>query len=247
VSSGFQVILGLANLFPLNPGPYRPPSWGTQPQLYSMTCTLPAPAPIASVTTSSSDALGGGAAPLTTTSPAPVLAPTTFYFDAVLRAEHSQEARGTEHPVQVGPAIIDHIYLMPAEVVLEVGMSDAMDSFLQGQYSAGSSKSVSAYKTFKQIQATRVPITLTTRLDQYQNMYLRDVRGTEDARTRMGFRGTLHFRQLLTASIGVTQVSVRASTTDATNEGVKSVQTLDPTTLQTLENLNSTPSPFAQP
>jgi hypothetical protein len=198
---------------------YRPLNWANQPQLYSMTCTLPAPTP----------STGSNNNQSATTNPQ-TQSPTTYYFDATLRVEHTQELVCTEHPVQVGPAIVDHAYLRPARVVLEVGMSDAMQSFSSSQYTGGKSKSVSAYQTFKQIQSARVPITLSTRLDTYQNMVLEDVRGTEDSRTFRGFRGSLHFRQIISASVSQTTVSVRPDQTDSTNEGTKGVLPVDPTT-----------------
>lgn len=200
----------------LGGGPYRPANWSQQPQLYSMTCTLPTSIPLSANNNTS------------TASTPPSSSPTTYYFDATLRVEHTQEAVCTEHPVQVGPAIVDHLYLRPARVVLEVAMSDAMQSFQAGQYSGSKSKSVSAYKTFKQIQAARVPITLTTRLDTYQNMIIEDVRGTEDNRTRQGFRGTLHFRQIISASVSTATTSVRPDQTDSTNEGTKAPTSVPP-------------------
>jgi len=213
---------------------YRPANWGQQTQLYSMTCTLPATNPAGA--NNASPGAGGTPAPATQQ-------PTTYYFDATLRVEHSQEAVFTEHPVQIGPAVVDHVYLRPARVVLEVAMSDAMDSYQSGQYSSGSSKSVSAYQTFKDIQAARVPITLRTRYDTYQNMGIEDVRGTEDARTKTGFRGALYFREIISATVSTTTVSQRPNQTDSTNEGPKSTETLDPTTQNLLNQVIAAPQP----
>jgi hypothetical protein len=215
----------------LGTGLYRPPNWGFQPQEYSLTCTLPA-------NTGAPGSNGSlGSTLSTATSAAPSLGPTTYFFDAVLRAEHSQEAIGTRHPVQIGPAIIDHIYLQPARVILEVAMSDAMDSFVSGQYSSTPSKSVSAYQIFKQIQAARVPIILSTRLDTYQNMWIADVRGTEDPRTKQGFRGMLYFEQIISATVAVTNTSARPDQTDSTNEGTKSTSPATPADGSQIQNM----------
>ena len=190
---------------------YRPPNWGlSSTQTYSITCTLPANTPSSANPNQNTTATPGQ--------------PTTYFFDATLRVEHVQEAVGTKHPVQVGPAIVDHIYLMPARVTLEVAMSDAMQSFQSGQYSGGTSRSVVAYQTFKQIQAARVPIALNTRLTGYANMWLVDVRGVEDSATSRGFRGTLRFEQIISAQVASATVSSRPATTDTTNEGTKGVQ-----------------------
>lgn len=192
-------VLGTANILAAIGSSYRPPSWGARAtQTYSMTCTLPGPV----------DAENP---------PKPI----TFFFDATLRAEHAQEAVGTRHPVQVGPAVVDHVYLLPARVTLDVAISDSMQSFLAGQYSGGSSRSVSAYQTFKQVQAARVPIALSTRLDTYANMWLVDVRAVEDRTTSRSFRGMLRFEQIISAQIAAAVVSERPDATATTNEGTK--------------------------
>jgi hypothetical protein len=200
-------------------GPYRPPNWGSQKQLYSMTCTLPG-TPAATVSYSSS--VGGVVTPGSTgssTSPGTTGKATTYFFDATLRVEHTQEAVMTKHPVQVGPAIVDHIYLLPSRVILEVAISDALQSYLTGQYGGGQSRSVNAYQTFLQIMKARVPIALATRLNAYTNMGLIDVRANEDYRTIKGFRGSLHFEQIISSTLSDTPTSARPNATNTTNEG----------------------------
>ncbi len=233
----FIAIASVAQLAFLE-GPYRPLNWAFQPQLYSMTCTLPPSQPSTTVTTSGS--AGGAPIPPVSTTSGQTSSPTTYYFDAVLRADHTQELVATEHPVQVGPAVVDHAYLKPARVVLEVAMSDAMQAYQQGQYGSASgfsffsglltnppaSKSVNAFQTFLAIQAARVPITLVTRYKTYQNMILELVRGNEDARTIGAFRGMLYFRQIISANVSQASTSARPNQTDSVNEGVKASQQL---------------------
>jgi hypothetical protein len=204
-------VQGLASL--VTPfGGYRPVNWIYAPQQYSLTCTLP------SSTVTSSSSVNGVTTPGSLSSSTEGQT-TTYYFDAVMVAEHVQEAMGTKHPVQVGPAIVDHVYLQPAQVTLQVKMSDAMQSFVNGQYSSVPSKSVSAYQQFLQIQASRVPITLVTRLNTYQNMWIASIRPQDDARTVRGFNGLLRFEQIISASITSQSVSARPNTTNTTNSG----------------------------
>jgi hypothetical protein len=185
-------------------GPYRPPNWGTQQQLYSITCTLPAPS---------------GSSASTAANPQ---SPTTYYFDATLHVDHLFETVGTEHPVQVGPAIVDHLYNKPYEMTLEVAISDAMQSYKAGQYSGGKSKSVNAFQTFYQIALAKVPITVSTRLNTVKNMYLRLGRAAEDYRTARGFKGALYFKQIQSAQVSNPTSTSRPQTTGTTNEGTKS-------------------------
>lgn len=189
---------------------YRPLVWNPQ---YAMICTLPPSTPASANNNQNASSATAAEAE-----------PTTFFFDVVQRVEHVQQAVGTKHPVQVGPAIVDHIYLLPARVVLDVVITDSVQSFQAGQYSGGSSKSVNAYQTFKAVQAARVPITLVTRLFTYVNMWLEDVRGAETYETSRSFRGTLVFEQIISAQVSTVSVSNRNATTGATNEGVKGAQ-----------------------
>jgi hypothetical protein len=193
---------------------YRPPNWGQQQQVYSITCTLPPSSPN-----------GSGNNPNASASSTPQM-PTTFFFDATLRVHHKQPARFTSHPVQVGPAIVDHIYLEPYELALDIGISDSMQSYQAGQYSGGSSRSVSAYQTFLAISAARVPITVSTRLNTVQNMGLELVDAYEDNRTFRCLRGTLYFKQIISAQVNTSPTSNRPNATNTTNEGTKSPSTV---------------------
>lgn len=204
-------ILAQVALSELSNGIYRPPNWGNGKQVYSITCTLPPNGPTSGTNNNTSSS-----------SPSSNQMPTTFYFDATLHVDHSQEAIGTEHPAQVGPAVVDHIYLRPYEMTLEVAISDAMQSFQAGQYSGGTSRSVNAFQTFLQISAARVPITVSTRLNTMSNMWLRLVRGAEDHRTSRSFRGALYFKQMIQSQLSSTPVSQRPQATNTTNEGTKS-------------------------
>jgi hypothetical protein len=212
--SGFAVFTGVA-IAELADGRYRPPNWN-QPPTTSMTVTLP---PASSVTSVSY--VNGQPVPEAATPAPPAQMPTTFFFDAVLRIEHNQEATLTKHPVQVGPALVDHMYLQPARVILDVGMSDAMQSFMAGQYSSGKSKSVSAYQTFLQIQASRAPITLQTRLNTYYNMQIVDIRASDTSQTSRGLRCVIYLEQIISATVSQTTVSERPNATNSTNEGTK--------------------------
>jgi Dit-like phage tail protein len=151
---------------------------------------------------------------------------TTYFFDAVLAVDHGQEMRITEHPIQSGASISDHAYLLPNRVVLEIGMSDVMDSFVSGQYSDFNSKSVSAYRKFKELQELRIPLTLTTRLDTYENMMIEDVRTRDDISTLHALRAHIRFRQIFVGRASVAVQSSRPNATNTSNPGAAAVQSI---------------------
>jgi hypothetical protein len=225
--SGFTVTPAPANS-PSGRRLYSPPQFGSGKSNYSMTCTLPANPGFSDEPES-----GTGTPDL-----AAMPSPTTYFFQLVGRVEHIQEQTITKHPVQIGPAIVDHAYNQPARVVMEVVASDCAATLVAGQYSSKPSQSVSMYQTFKQIQAARVPITLATRLDQYQNMALTDVRATEDSRSTFGFRGVLYFEQIVLATVsGAPAASDRPNQTGSTPEGTKGSSPLSSTETQQLNDI----------
>lgn len=200
-------------------GPWRPPAWGQQPRLTMMTVTMPAD-------TTSAQGTGKAATP------------TNFFFDAVFREDHDTELVATQHPVQDGAAICDHAYLKPSRVTLEIGMSDAMDSFVSGQYSDNKSKSISAYQKFREIQKLCVPIQLTTRLFSYSNMLIATIRTTDDRSTRFALKAFITFQQIIPAVISTKTVSVPSSArpqdTDESNFSKKVTQDVPQATREAL-------------
>jgi hypothetical protein len=206
---------------------YRPVNWIYQPQQYSITVTLPA------ATVSSSGSVNGVQTPGSASSTTSQGQSTTYYFDAVMVASHRQEAVMTKHPVQIGPAVADHMYLNPAMVTLQVKMSDAMQSYVNGQYSSVPSKSISAYQQFLQIQASRAPIILATRLNTYQNMGITLIEPQDDWRTVRSFNGIIRFEQIRTAQVTSQALSARSNATNSTS----------PPSINTINGVDQIPPP----
>lgn len=160
---------------------------------------------------------------------------TNYVFDAVLAADHEQELRVTEHPVQTGASISDHAYIVPARLVLDIGMSDVMDAYFNPSTWAGSSsKSVSAYQTLLAIAFARIPVTVTTRLRTYTNMVVRVLNPRENSKTIAGLRARLELFQIFTATTLQTQASARTQETGLTSLGAVSSQ--PPTSAQQSQN-----------
>lgn len=214
-------------------GPYRPAQWQYAPLV---TLTVPGTAGTtgstgtagSGVTSGSVDNVPGVLFTANTSRQFNNATPGTpdqvYVFDAVIRTEHQQRIEKTQHPIQTGANVSDHAFIMPARVVLEIGMSDAMDSFTPGQWTGDSSKSVNTYQTLKKIATDRAvngPLTVTTRLATYTNMLLTDISAPDTVETKFGLRATVVFEELLTGMVTSQQVSSRSDLTDTTNLGTK--------------------------
>lgn len=220
---------GAANIDDTSDGPYRPSQWQYAPLV---TLTVPGTSSTFSDTGSSAAINSSGGVPITggtfsvgtVEQTTPGTLDQVYVFDAVFRVEHQQRVEKTQQPIQTGANVSDHAFIMPARVVLEIGMSDAMDSFTPGQWTGDSSKSVNCYQTLKAILKARgapQPLTLSTRLDSYMNVLLLDITAPDSVETKYGLKATVVFEETLTGTVTTQQVSARNDLTGATNLGTK--------------------------
>jgi len=142
-----------------------------------------------------------------------------WFFDAFLRVDHTSKLTITEHPIQVGAAITDHAYMEPAELVMEIGMSDAATSLVNGQFANGWSRSVKAYEVLAELQKQRIPIQVVTRLKVYQNMLIETISVPDDYKTLYSLKVTVSLREIMVATVKTVKLSARPQVTGSTNRG----------------------------
>lgn len=211
LNSALGVVNGLDTQF-------RPPQW-SQPAMVMLTV------PAAYVISQGSSTTAPGAVTQSTATPANAV-PQMLVFDGVMRASHSQHARATEHPIQDGANYSDHIVLEPAHLTLDILMTDVLPDYAPGgnpSWVGNSSKSVACFQTLDNLRAARVPLTVTTRLKTYQNMFIVDFTPDETVKYRYGLRGTLELRQLNLFTVATATVSARSQTTASTAIGQTAV------------------------
>lgn len=142
-----------------------------------------------------------------------------YFFDAILRTEHTSTLKITSHPVQTGANITDHSYVEPAVLTMEIGMSDAMDSLVKDQFTGRYTKSVSAYQALLDLQQSRIPVSVLTRLRQYENMLIEEINVPDDFKTLYGLRCTVTLREIFVVEVSKTTVSARPQSSGTTNRG----------------------------
>jgi hypothetical protein len=201
-------------------GPWRPPQWSQPPQTF---ITVPAVSQTSTASLgqgtsgvgSSGTTFSTGVAEQITVSPA-----IMYVFDGVLKLERTQEVELTKHPVQGAETIADHAFVKAARVSLDILMSDAMSSYVIGQWSGSASKSVNAYQTMLALQLSRQRVAVTTRLNTYSNMVIIAIHTPDDYKTKHGLRATITFEQVFLASTSIqSAVSARPQDTSVTGTG----------------------------
>lgn len=185
-----------------------------------------------------------------------------MYFDGIMRTEHLSRIRPTQYPVQTGVVMTDHAVIEPAELTIEIMMTDAAtenyistDPILEFMYMNlqtmkiysnilsckpdmttmyGNGRAARAWLSLKAMQQSRVPITVETRLQTYNNMLIEELSAPDDYKTLNALRCTVRLREIIFAEVAETQTSARAAaTTDASNgQAPAQVQGVDKTAIR---------------
>lgn len=168
-----------------------------------------------------------------------------IYFDGIMRTEHVSRIRPTQYPVQTGVIMTDHAVIEPAELTIEVMMSDCHSTsfvsdnpFLDTIYNAmknltlfsnyiqpekdvgkGAGCSARTWTTLKAMQLSRMPITVETRLGTYKNMLIEELSAPDDVKTLNALKCTVRMREIIVAYVSETKVSARAATAQPSNGG----------------------------
>lgn len=150
-----------------------------------------------------------------------------YFFDAFMDTEHNSEMKITTHPVQQGANVADHAYLEPKTLTMRIKMSDAVESIVSSQFTKAYTKSVSAYRVLLELQASRIPFRVHTRLQAYDNMLIKSIVAPDDVNTIYGLECTVTMQELLVAQVQTVKVSKRMQTTSSTDNGVVAVQQAD--------------------
>jgi hypothetical protein len=159
---------------------------------------------------------------------------TIYYFDAVIRNDHTENQRITQHPVQSGASMCDHSFSLPSQLTLDIGMSDVMASYTPGQWGSEEddaksdpTRSVKAYQTILKWKKLGMPLTVSTRLGEYQNMIVAMITTPDDIRTLHGLRCIVTFQQILTYTLAVTYSTARGDVLTKNNLGSKPTVSVD--------------------
>lgn len=204
-------------------GPWRPPQWSTIGP--SLTLVVPNTTTRQISFPSIPSQVPGFQTTQTVHAP-----PTIYAFDAVIRAEHAHEMVITQNPVQNGAPMSDHMYRKPARLVIEVKMSESMQSYFPGQWETYGSRSVSAFQTLLQLSISAQLFQVATRLRQYANMAVASIKADDTRETTSGLKAIVEFQEVITpATVTATSSSIsfsgvsssaRPQTTDSTISGV---------------------------
>ena len=136
-----------------------------------------------------------------------------YFFDGFMSVDYTHELEITNNPVETGSSVSDHSYVKPAEIQMQIRMSDVHQSLVKGQFKGGWSRSITAWNILKKIQSDRIPVLVGTQLGMYYNMLIKSLQAQEDQSTYRGLYATATLVELPVARVKTVKISSASQTT----------------------------------
>ena len=140
-----------------------------------------------------------------------------YFFDGFLSVKHEKKTVITSNPVESGASIVDHAYVEPAVLTMSIIVSDAHTSIIPEQFQ-GSSKfrHVNAWNILKQLQQDRIPCSVLTKLDLYNNMLIESISAEDTDETYNALRADVVLKEIPIARVRTVKISAADQTTIGT-------------------------------
>lgn len=142
-----------------------------------------------------------------------------YFFDGFLRVSHNRSLTITRNPVETGADVVDHAYVNPASITMDIIVSDVHRSLIPGQFEDGTYRHVNAWNVLKNIQNNRIPVSVFTKLDQYDNMLIEELTATDDASTFRSLRATVKLVEIPIARVKTVRITSASQTVVETEMG----------------------------
>lgn len=140
-----------------------------------------------------------------------------------MEEQHQDELEITDHPIEQGAAITDHAFKRPAELTLKISWSNSPSGSgllggIQGLLNTGnifisnilgtsSNQVAEIYQKLLKAQAAREPMGVFTGKRQYDNMLIRSLVVTTDAKSENVLAVTVGMRQIIRVTTSVITLS----------------------------------------
>lgn len=140
-------------------------------------------------------------------------------LDAVLSETHDNTVRLTKNPVELGADITDHAIIEPKRITIVAQVSDTplgiaalgqIVDLITGLFGTSTTDNITrsnaAYNALVQLQETREPIEVQTRLRLYQDMIITGINVTQDKDTSRIVSMTISLEEVLIVESEIVQL-----------------------------------------
>lgn len=142
-----------------------------------------------------------------------------YFFDGFIKVDATHKLNITSNPVETGASIVDHAYVLPANITMEVVMSDVHQSMVPGQFEGGWSRSKTSFEILQQLQRSRIPFSVLCRFGLYENMLIESIQGNDDSETYQALKATVNLVEIPLARVKEVEISKASQTTISTEMG----------------------------
>lgn len=136
-----------------------------------------------------------------------------YFFDGFMSVSHERKLTITQNPVEIGASVVDHAYVNPTTVTMKIMMSDVHQSIIPGQFSDLTFRHTSAWAILKQIQESRIPVDIFTKLGYYKNMLIESISAEDTKETFRALDATVTLVEIPVARVKTVKISKASQTT----------------------------------
>lgn len=136
-----------------------------------------------------------------------------YFFDGFMSVSHERKLTITQNPVETGASVVDHAYVNPSTVTMKIMMSDVHQSIIPGQFSDLTFRHTSAWAILKQIQESRIPVDIFTKLGYYKNMLIESISAEDTKETFRALDATVTLVEIPVARVKTVKISKASQTT----------------------------------
>ncbi len=136
-----------------------------------------------------------------------------YFFDGFMSVSHERKLTITQNPVETGASVVDHAYVNPTTVTMKIMMSDVHQSIIPGQFSDRTFRHTSAWAILKQIQESRIPVDIFTKLGYYKNMLIESISAEDTKETFRALDATVTLVEIPVARVKTVKISKASQTT----------------------------------
>lgn len=155
-----------------------------------------------------------------------------FTADVTIQEQHNDSSTITEHPVERGAAISDHVYANPNQLTVTVGWSN---SSAMADGDVGYVQRI--YQQILALQSAAKPFDVVTGKRRYQNMLIQAIATTTDEKTENVLLLTVSMRTVIITQTKST--TVPPADVQAQPEKTQEVETTGAKQLAPSSNVNS--------
>lgn len=154
-----------------------------------------------------------------------------YFFDGFMSVSHERKLTITQNPVETGASVVDHAYVNPTTVTMKIMMSDVHQSIIPGQFSDLTFRHTSAWAILKQIQESRIPVDIFTKLGYYKNMLIESISAEDTKETFRALDATVTLVEIPVARVKTVKISKASQTTINTKMAEVQADYVDRSTL----------------